>query len=112
MHELFDVWRNCREEGSEFIARTRVFVLPCAKIRTISERAQYAIHWRKTLAEIDALVKENGLGVIGDKGVADYRWMLDFANKTANILELVHDILKPRNFAEFVKYGFDDPPQL
>jgi internalin A len=110
MHELFDVWRNCREEDSEFIARMRVFVLPCAKIRTVVERAEYVRHWRKTFAEIDALVKENGLGVIGDKGVADYRWMSRFVHETANMLELVHDILKPRDFEAFVKDGFDDPP--
>jgi hypothetical protein len=86
-------------------------VLPCAKIRTVVERAQYAIHWRNTFAEIDALVKENGLDVIGDKGVADYRWMSRFAHETANMLELVHDILKPRDIEEFMKYGFDDPPR-
>ena len=34
MHELFDVWRNCREDDAEFIERTRVYVLPCAKIET------------------------------------------------------------------------------
>ncbi len=34
MHELFDVWRNCREDDAEFIKRTRVFELPCAKIKT------------------------------------------------------------------------------
>jgi internalin A len=30
MHELFDVWRNCREDGKTFVDRTRVFVLPSA----------------------------------------------------------------------------------
>ena len=34
MHELFDVWRNCREDGDTFIDRTRVLVLPSAKIST------------------------------------------------------------------------------
>jgi internalin A len=44
MHELFDVWRNCRESGDTFIDRTRVLVLPSAKISTAPERAQYVIH--------------------------------------------------------------------
>jgi internalin A len=107
MHELFDVWRNCREDASEFIARTRVFVLPDAKIGTVVERAQYAKHWRKTFAEIDTLVKEDGLDVIGDKGVADYRWMSRFVHETANMLELVQDTLSPRDFDVFLQYGFD-----
>ena len=38
MHELFDVWRNCREDDAEFLKRTRVFILPCAKIESLSER--------------------------------------------------------------------------
>ncbi len=109
MCELFDVWRNCREDPAEFIDRTRVFVLPCAKIGTVGQRAQYAKHWRKTFAEIDALVKEDGLDVIGDKGVADYRWMSRFVHETANILELVQDVLSPRDFDAFLQYGFDAP---
>ena len=47
MHELFDVWRNCREDDAEFIKRTRVYALPCATLSTALDRAQYAIHWRK-----------------------------------------------------------------
>ena len=39
MHELFDVWRNCREEDATFIERTRVFVLPSAQISTAIERS-------------------------------------------------------------------------
>jgi internalin A len=36
MTELFEVWRNCREEDSAFIARTRVYVTPCANIGTLA----------------------------------------------------------------------------
>ncbi len=46
MTELFDVWRNCRQEDSAFIERTRIYVLPCAKIATLAERTQYVLHWR------------------------------------------------------------------
>ena len=34
MHELYEVWRNCSEDDAEFIDRTRIYVLPCAKIKT------------------------------------------------------------------------------
>ena len=36
--------------------------------------------------------------------------MTRFVNETANILDLVKDVLRPRSFDEFVTYGFDDPP--
>ena len=44
-----------------------------------------------------------GLGVS-----ADYRRMTRFVNETANILKLVQDVLRPRTFEAFVKYGHDD----
>ena len=55
MHELFDVWRNCREDGDTFIDRTRVLVLPSAKISTAVERAQYVIHWQGSFAAATGL---------------------------------------------------------
>jgi internalin A len=64
MHELFDVWRNCREDGGTFIDRTRVFVLPGAKIATAVERAQYVIHWQSQFKAADALVREHGQFVL------------------------------------------------
>ena len=32
MNELHQIWRNCGEDGAKFIDRTRIYVLPCAKI--------------------------------------------------------------------------------
>jgi internalin A len=108
--ELFDVWRNCKEEPEEFIARTRVYELPCAKIATAIERARYAIYWREKLGEMEALVKEHGQLVLSDEDNADYRLMTRFVNETANILKLAQDVLRPRAFEEFVAYGFGDAP--
>ncbi len=110
MHELFDVWRNCRENDAEFIARTRVYALPCAKLSTPLDRAQYAIHWRKKFEELDTFIKKHGQLVLSDDDNAEYRLMTRFVNETANILHLVQDVLRPRTFDEFMTYGFDDPP--
>jgi internalin A len=112
MSELFEVWRNCREEGSAFIKRTRVYVKPCAKIGTLADRTQYVLHWRQQFEEMDALVKAHGPGVLADADLVDYRRMETFAGKTPNMLRLVQDVLRPRNFEEFAEYGFDDPPKV
>jgi internalin A len=111
MHELFEVWRSCRQDDAEFIARTRVFILPCAKLSSALDRAQYAIHWRKKFEELEKLIKEHGQLVLSDDDNAEYRLMTRFVNETANILKLVQDVLRPRSFDEFLKYGFDDSPQ-
>jgi internalin A len=107
MHELFDIWRNCREDPKTFNGRTRIHVLPSAKIATIVERAQYVIYWQSKFKETDGLVKEHGQFVLSDDDNTEYRLMTRFVNETANVLKLVQDTLRPRTFEEFAKYGFD-----
>jgi len=106
MHELFDVWRNCREEGDTFIDRTRVLVLPSAKISKAVERAQYVIHWQSAFKALDALVKEHGQFVLSDKDNAEFRLMSRFVSETANVLQLVQDTLRPRSFDDYVNHVF------
>jgi hypothetical protein len=106
MYELFDVWRSCREDGGTFIDRTRVFVLPSAKIATDVERAQYVIYWQSKFKEMDALIREHGQFVLSDKDHAEFRLMSRFVRETANILQLVQDTLRPRSF-DYVKHVFD-----
>jgi internalin A len=107
MHELFDVWRNCREESDTLVARTRVFVLPSAKISTAVERAQYVIHWQRAFKALEALVKEHGQFVLSDKDNAELRLMSRFVSETANVLQLVQDTLRPRSFDDYVNHVFD-----
>ncbi len=107
MHELFDVWRNCREDGDTFIDRTRVLVLPSAQISTEVERAQYVAYWRRAFMELDALVKEHGQFALSDRGNAEFRLMSRFVSETANVLQLVQDTLRPRSFDDYVNHVFD-----
>jgi internalin A len=107
MHELFDVWRHCREDGAMFIERTRVFVLPSAKISTPRERAQYVTHWQAHFKELDALVKEHGQFALSDDDNAEFRLMSRFVSETANVLKLVQDTLRPRSFDDYVSHVFD-----
>jgi internalin A len=107
MHELFDVWRNCREEGDTFIKRTRVLELPSAKISRPVDRAQYVIHWQTEFKALHDLVREHGPFVLSDKDNAEFRLMSRFVSDTANILQLVKDILRPRSFDDFIKHMFN-----
>ena len=110
MHELFEVWRNCREDDEEFIAKTRVFVLPSAEIGTPIQRAYHARYWRARFEELRAFLKAHDQLDLSDDDNADYRRMTRFANETANVLKLVQDTLRPRSFDQFLKYGFENPP--
>ena len=95
MHELFDVWRNCRADDAEFIKRTRAYLLPCANIRTFSERAAYVRYWREQLEAMEEEVARHGLGALAQADLADYRHMQDFVSKTPDMLRLVLDVLGP-----------------
>jgi internalin A len=107
MHELFDVWRKCREDPDTFIDRTRVLVLPSAKISSAVERAQYVIHWRSTFKALQALVSEHDQFVLSDKDNAEFRLMSRFVSETANVLQLVQDTLRPQSFDDYVNDVFD-----
>jgi internalin A len=107
MHELFDVWRNCREDSHTFVDRTRVLALASAKISTAVQRAQYVIYWQSAFRELEALVKEHGQFVLSDKDNAEFRLMSRFVHETANVLQLVQDTLRPRSFDEYVQHVFD-----
>jgi internalin A len=109
--ELFEVWRNCRPDDAAFIAHTRIYMLPCARIGTLAERTQYVLYWRAKFEETGALVKAHGPGILADADLADYRRMETFVGETPDMLRLVQDVLNPRAFEDFVEYGLDDPPQ-
>jgi internalin A len=111
MHELFEVWRNCRQDQAEFVARTRVYVTS-ARIGTLWERGQYAIHWRKRFDEVNAFVRQHSLLVLSERDIADYRRMMSFVHETANILALIQDVWRPRDFEDFITYGFDETTKI
>ena len=100
------MWRNCREDGGTFIDRTRVSVLPSAKIATPVERAQYVIHWQNKFKEMDDLVRQHGQFVLSDKDNAEFRLMSRFVSETANVLQLVQDTLRPSSFDDYVHHVF------
>jgi hypothetical protein len=93
--------------GRTFIAKTRVWILPDAAIDTARQRADHAKHWRERLANAEIEMKGVDIRDVAPDDVADYRRMSDFANKTAEILKLVHDTLRPTSFDGFVKHGLD-----
>lgn len=112
MHELLGLWLDARHDPDTFQARTRVFVLDDAAIWSLVGRMRYAAHWKAQLAEVEALIRNagNDIGMLGERGMADFRRMREFAQHVGDILALFADHIQPRTFAEFEAHGFDDPP--
>jgi internalin A len=110
MRELFEVWRSCNGADEDFLRRIRVFALPSAKIWTPLDRGLWAAWWRDELGALDKLVKERGIDILGENDAHQHRLMKRFANEIGDILWTVADTLRPRDFDEFLKYGFSDRP--
>jgi len=108
MFELFEIWRTSRQEKDAFLQRVRVYALPCAKVFSPLERAQYAVHWKKQKSDMQSVVDEHGLDVLGAAGYRDYARMRDFSHHVADILDFVTSVILPRTFEELEKVGLDD----
>jgi internalin A len=105
MYELLEIWRKCSGEEEEFLDRIRVYVIPDTKIFSLSDRAQYAIHWRQEYEKVDQLIHDHGSDVVGRRGFQEYKLMGDFRRWVAEILETVADRLQPRDFEDLARWA-------
>ena len=80
MYEIYEVWRNCRQDDEEFLRHVKVYTLPGAGIWTVAERARCAIHWRRECGEIEALLKDHGYDILGPTDARKYWLMKQFSN--------------------------------
>jgi internalin A len=83
--------------------------LPDARIWTPLDRARCAAHWKKESRELELIVKDEGPDVLGNKDFEHYRLLKKFAHQVGDILATIADIVQPRSFEEFEKYGLDPP---
>lgn len=108
MFELAEIWRTARQEDAEFRRRIRVWTLPCARIWSPLDRAQYAIHWKQEHDRLEVLVREHGYDILGEKDLPRLRRMRDFSRNVGDILASIADTLLPRSFEDLERYGFAD----
>jgi internalin A len=109
MFELFEIWRNSRQDKAEFLRRVRIYTLGEAKIWKPVDRVRYGKYWKDQQDELRAAVDEAGLDVLGEEDLRSYKLMQDFASKVGDILALFANIVQPRSFDDLKTYGFDDP---
>jgi internalin A len=110
MFELFEIWRNSRQDRAEFLRRVRIYTLGDAKIWKPVDRVRYGKYWKDQHDELREVVDEAGLDVLGEEDLRSYKLMQDFASKIGDILALFANIVQPRSFDDLREYGFGDPP--
>ena len=107
MNELFLIWRNSREDESDFLQRVRVYKLDDAKFERFEDRLSYAKYWRSEHDRLKEIIK-GSLSEVSDFDYKRFRLMEQFATNIGDILALFSDTVRPRSFNEFLKYGFAD----
>jgi hypothetical protein len=58
MFELFEIWRNSRQDEEEFLKHCRVFTLDDAKIWETIDRLNYTKYWK---SKYETIVSEVAL---------------------------------------------------
>ena len=110
MYELFEIWSTSRSNEAEFAKRVSLYVLVDAKIFEIDDRLDYSDYWSEKFEKLDERLKRKGSGHMAAKDFKKFKLMQDFAHHVGDILALFADTLLPRTFDDFLRYGFDDPP--
>jgi internalin A len=108
MYELFEIWRNSRQEEAAFLERVRVYTLPDAAIFSPLDRAKCAVHWKRQHDELAEFIREHGADVLGEEDFRKFKLMQDFAHRVGDILATLADTVQPRDFEQLAGYAFDD----
>jgi hypothetical protein len=110
MFELFELWRNSRQNKEEFLRRVRFFTIDGTKIQKPSEWLEYAKFWKRERDELRQAIDEAGLEFAGEEAPKRFRLVGYFASSISDVLAYFADVVQPRTFDEFVKFGFDGQP--
>jgi internalin A len=111
MSELFWIYRNCGDRPKDFLGKVIPLILPDARLATTAQRFQRAIYWETEEATLEPLIKEH-LRPAGQRLIAKYRLVGEFARNTSDMLEYLVDKLMPRDFDRMAKEGFREVREL
>jgi TIR domain len=108
MIELFEIWRNNRENREEFRRRVRFIAIDDTKIETPDVWLAYTKYWKEQRDSLQRLIDEVGWKDAGQEVQKRFDQLTTFAGKVSDILALFADTVQPRNLEDLLKYGFAD----
>ncbi len=107
MFELFEIWRNSRQEDKTFLDRIRFYPLPDAKYREWKDWIYWVNFWKQQHDELDEAVKAHGARA-GSAVFERLRRTQTFYTQVSDILALLADSVSPRDFDDFIRHGFEE----
>ncbi len=109
MFELFEMWRNNRQNKSDFLRRVRFFTVDGAKIGKPRDWLEHAKFWKQERDDLGKAIDEVGWRIAGDEAIKQYKLVETFAGNISDVLALFADVVSPPTFEDFLKFGFHDP---
>ena len=109
MTELVKSWLRCGGDEAEFRGRTRIFARKDAKFRKPEEQQAILDHWSAEADRRRAAAIGPRYTRVGNKGFENLRMVEKIALHLADVLETIADELLTKDFAEFLRWGFDEP---
>lgn len=113
MFELFEMWRDSRQNKNEFLRRVRFFTVDGAKIGEPDDWLKYTEYWKQKREQLREAIDRVGWENAGEEVIKRYRLMEMFTGNISDVLALFADVVQPRTFEAFLEYGFhDEPPKV
>jgi hypothetical protein len=100
--ELYDMWRLAGTEPDRLLWRVTFFAHPDADFRSDEGREKYRRFWHDAFARKDALRIADVAGQLGVDSHAEFIRTRDVAQKIAEMLRLIEDVLKARTIEELI----------
>ena len=110
MYELFQMWRNRRQDKAEFLRHVRVFTIDGSNISSPSDWLAYTKYWKMEREKLRQAINDVGWEEAGEEVMKRFIQINTFTRQISDILALFADTVQPRTFDDFLQYGFDDPP--
>jgi hypothetical protein len=111
MFELFEIWRNNRQDKANFLGHVRFFAIDGAKIGKPEEWLRYTKFWQQERNKLKQAIDRVGWQDAGEEATKRFRNIETFAGKISDVLALFADVVQPRTFEDFLIYGFEDPSE-
>ncbi len=110
MNELFEMWRNSRENEADFLRHVRVFTLDGTHIEQAGDQLKYVEYWTEQRDNLAQQINKVGWMKAGDP-IRNKAILMDkIANEVSGLIGLIADTVQARTFDEFLKIGLADGP--
>ncbi|GAB2191431.1 leucine-rich repeat domain-containing protein [Sessilibacter sp. MAH1] len=108
MYELHQIWMWSQQDGDKLSDIVRIFTLDDAKIWEIENRLEYAAFWNSKRESLESAISKYGVQSLSAKDMERYRAIKKFADTVGDVLAEITDRVQPREWQDFVEYGFKD----